>query len=67
MVKIHEGPRWPDLPLKLFARDRLAGMREQNLEDLERLNLNFDSDSVLAQLPSIQVGDEVAEPDNALG
>jgi hypothetical protein len=48
MVEIYKGVRWPQSAAKLFSGNHLAWMFEQHAQDLERLFLYFQLDSILA-------------------
>jgi len=66
MIEIHERIAVPDPLLEFFAGYGFAGTLKQNLEDLEGLNLEFNTDPVLAQFTSTQVGSKWVEMDGTL-
>src|SRR5215831_12858890 len=50
-----ESVRRPDAASKFVPRNNLPGILEQNLQDLDRLLLQLDLDTVLAQLRALQI------------
>jgi hypothetical protein len=63
VVEIHEGIGGPDAPLQLLARDRLTGMFQKDLQNLEGLLLQLDLHTVLAEFARTQIKLEVSEPE----
>ena len=63
MVEIHEGVDRPDLFLEFFAANYLTVALKQNLEDLEGLNLELDSDAMFSQIAGTQADIELVETD----
>jgi len=55
VVKIYERLRGPNSLLQFFPANHRTRVLQQNLEDLERLFLQSDPGSVLAQLSSLLV------------
>jgi hypothetical protein len=51
MFEIDKRIPWPELRLKLIARDQFSGPAQQHFEDCERLTLQADAHSFLAQFP----------------
>jgi hypothetical protein len=61
LIEVYERVRRPDLLPQLFSSDDLSGMLEQGANDLERLVLEFDLDTVLPQLTRAAVDFEYTE------
>jgi hypothetical protein len=64
MIEIDEGVCWPESVAKLFSCNHLAGMLDQHAQDLERLLLELQLESILAQLACRNVYLEGSEPQN---
>ena len=61
VVEVDEGVGGPELLLQLFAGDDFSGALEQQGEDLERLALQAELDSALAQFACAEVEFEDSE------
>jgi hypothetical protein len=66
MIEIDERIAVPDPLLEFLPGYGFAGTLKQNLENLEGLNLEFNTDSVLAQFTDVEVGSKWAEVDGTL-
>jgi hypothetical protein len=64
VVEIDEGVGWPESAAQFFSRNYLAGMLDQHVQDLERLFLELQLDSILAQLARRNVYLEGSETQN---
>jgi hypothetical protein len=64
VVEIDKGICWPESAAKLFSGNHLAGMLEKHAQDLERLLLKLELESILAQLACRNVYLEGSEPQN---
>ncbi len=61
MFVVDEGAVGPELTGDLFAGEELAGVREEEGEDLEGLGVDLDADALAAQLAGGGVGLEGSE------
>ena len=66
LVKIHESVRGPDSLLQFSAANYVTRPLKQGQENLKGLNLQFDTETALAQFTGTQVNVEVAETDSLL-
>jgi hypothetical protein len=64
VVEITKGVPWPEFAAKFFSCNHLARMFEQHAQDLERLFLKLQLESILAQLACRNVYLEGSEPHN---
>jgi hypothetical protein len=65
VIEIAEGVLWPEFAAKFFSCNHLAGMLEQRAQDLERLLLKLQLESILAQLACRNGNLEGSEPQNS--
>jgi hypothetical protein len=67
VLEIDEGPAGPDLPAQILARNRIAGMRQQDKQNLKWLARQTDTDPALEQFPGRYVHLEGSEGQPGLG
>src|SRR5579863_5276253 len=67
MFKVYEGVSGPEFPVKVFARNQLAGAFEEADQNLDRLPFKTDFASLLLEFPRTQVKLEDPESDQTRG
>jgi hypothetical protein len=66
MIEVAETSLGPDPRLQFLAGDQVAVMLQQNLQNLERLFLELDQASRLAELSGVEIDLEVSKPNHPL-
>jgi len=66
VIKVNEGIRGPHPLPQFFPRNQFARLFEQNLQELERLLLQSDPDSVLVQFSGVLVEFERPEANDRM-
>ena len=67
MFKVDEGVGGPKFPVKLLARNQLAGVLEETNQDLNRLPFKPDFSALPLELARTQIQLEDPESDQARG